>query len=58
MKIEIGINPNCSEATVRFKTDKLTKEQEQELLVALTSYAEKYDYETEVSKEKIWKSVV
>ena len=54
MKIEIGINPNCSEATVRFRTDKLTKEQEKELFDTLTSYVDKYGYETSVFRGEIF----
>lgn len=54
MKIEIGINPNCSEATVHFRTDKLTEKQEEELFDALDSFVKEYDYETSVSKGKIF----
>lgn len=54
MKIEIGISPNCSEATIRFQTTKLTKEQEEQLYEALTAFVEKYDYETSVFRSNIF----
>ena len=54
MRIETGINPNCSEGIVRFRTDKLTTEQEEELLNALKSFVEEYNYETSVYKAKIF----
>lgn len=54
MKIEIGINPNCSEATIRFRTNKLTKNQEEELFKTLESFVEKYGYETNVFRSKIF----
>ena len=54
MRIEIGINPNCSESVVRFRTDKLTGEQREQLFGALKSFVEEYAYETDVFKGKIF----
>lgn len=44
MKIERGVWANCSEATWRFRVDKLTSEEEQKLFKTLEKYAEKYNY--------------
>jgi hypothetical protein len=54
MKIEKGISANCSEATIRFRTDKLTKEEEEKLFAVLEEYVEKYNYETYIFGDKIF----
>lgn len=57
MKIERGISANCSEATIRFKTDLLTEKEEKDLYDALESYVKEYDEGscmTDVTKEKIF----
>lgn len=54
MRIEIGINPNCSELTVRFRTDKLTKKEEEKLFNALEVFVKEYNYETAVSRDTIF----
>lgn len=38
MKVERGCSPNCSEATMRFKTNKLTEAEEEQLFDTLNSY--------------------
>jgi len=35
LKIEKGINPNCSEATMRIRTDNLSKEEVAEIILCL-----------------------
>ena len=54
MKIEIGANPNCSESIMRFRTDKLTEEQEEKLYETLRSFVDKYNYETSVYRNTIF----
>jgi len=53
MIIERGVWANCSEATIRFRTDKLTKEEEEKLFKALQKYAED-GYETFVTQGEIF----
>lgn len=54
MRIERGCNPNCSEAIMRFRVDKLTKEEEEKLFNTLNTYVEKYNYETWVYRNTIF----
>jgi len=54
MKVERGVWANCSEATMRFKVDKLTKEEEEKLFKTLNTYVEKYNYETWVYRNMIF----
>jgi len=54
MKIEKGISANCSESTVRFATDKLTKIQEEKLYKALQDFVIEYNYETWITREKVF----
>lgn len=54
MIIERGINPNCSEAIIRFRVDKLTEEENEKLFKALKSYVDKYDYETNIYDNTIF----
>lgn len=54
MRIERGINPNCSEATIRFNTKKLTQKEEEKLYKALEAYIKEYSYETYVSRNNIF----
>lgn len=54
MKIERGINPNCSEAIVRFRTDKLNQEEEAKLFEVIRAYVDKYNYETSVYRNMIF----
>jgi len=53
MIIERGCWANCSEATIRFRTDKLTAEEETKLFNALQKYAEE-GYETFVTQGEIF----
>lgn len=54
MKVEKGVWANCSDATMRFGTNKLTKEEEEQLFDVLKSYVEEYNYETNVFRNKIF----
>jgi len=54
MKVERGINPNCSESIMRFGTAKLTKEEEEKLFETLSTFVEKYNYETSVYRNMIF----
>ena len=54
MKLEFGVNPNCSESVMRFNTSKLTDDQEEKLYETLVGFVKEYNYSTDVFKEKIF----
>ena len=51
MKIEFSLNPNCSEATLHFRTDNLSADKKKALFSALKKAVEKYNYETWVFED-------
>ena len=54
MIIEKSLNPNCSEAVIRFNIDKLTKKQSLELYKELEKAVEKYGYDTYLFEKSIF----
>lgn len=54
MKVELSLNPNCSEAVIRINTKRLSEEDKKKLFAELTKAVEKYDYDTGVYENEIF----
>jgi hypothetical protein len=50
MKVENSLNPNCSEAVMRIRTDRLSAEEKERLYNTLDGAIKNYDYETYINE--------